>query len=250
MLIEFAGAPGSGKTTLAQGLAKRQREPGDAIFLADEAVSVFNARSKFGSTVSTFLGPGQQRSVLGKYFRLMSPWYYYKFRFNHQTFSKIVGGSFQNRSIPRDHVDLIRSYFERAMIYHQFISDHRRPGEAIIFDEGFAHRITHFVSEDEIPDVHQIKAYYQNKPGCNVLVYLDLPVKTCEQRVLSRGLHGRMKDFNSEQVHKFILHSKQALEIGINSFENQDTEIIRLGDDGDLDESIISLETRIFTSKS
>jgi deoxyadenosine/deoxycytidine kinase len=249
MLIEFAGAPGSGKTTLAQGLAKRRREAGEAIFLADDAVSVFNARSKFGATLSSFLGPAQRRSALGKYFRLMSPWYYYKFRFNHQAFSKIVQGSFQNRSIPRDHVDLIRSYFERAMIYYQFISDHRRASETIMFDEGFAHRITHFVSDEEIPDVHQVEAYCQNKPGYDVLVYLDLPVKTCEQRVLSRGLQGRMKDLNSEQVHKFILHSKQALEIGINSFEDQDTEIIRLGEDGDLDGSITSLESRIFTIK-
>jgi thymidylate kinase len=249
MLIEFAGPPGSGKTTLAQGLVERRTKLGDAIFLADDAVSVFNKRLQFGSTVSTFLGPGQQRSVLGKFFRLLSPWYYYKFRFNHRAFSKIVQVSFQNRSIPRDHVDLVRSYFERAMIYYQFISDHRRPSETIIFDEGFAHRITHFASEEEIPDVHQIESYYQNKPGCDVLVYLDLPVKTCEQRVLSRGLQGRMKDLNSVQVHKFILHSKQALEIGINSIEDQDAEIIRLGEDGDLDESIAILEARIFTSK-
>jgi thymidylate kinase len=250
MLIEFAGAPGSGKTTLAQGLAKCRKELGDESFLADDAVSVFNARSKFGLMVSSFMGPNQRRSALGMYFRFLSPWYLYKFRFNHQSFWEIVQGSFQNRSIPPEHMTLIHSYFERAMIYHQFISDRRRPAETIIFDEGFSHRITHFVSEDELPDLHQIKAYYRYKPGCDVLVYLDTPVNTCEERVLSRGLQGRMRGLKSEEVHRFILHSRQALEIGINSYEDQYTKIIRISEADDLDESINFLETRIFGSES
>ena len=245
MLIEFAGPPGSGKSTLTKNLVRRLRVLGVSAYTEDQAVTEYNSRSKIRKFVSPFFNETEQVSLLGKYFSLRSPWYLYQFKLNHPDFWRVIQESYHRRPINENHQDLIRNYFKRTMIYYQFIVDHGNQDEVILFDEGFAHRITHFVSEREVPDWIQIEKYLKFIPKSNSLVYLDVPPSICVERVQKRGLRGRLANLNGEELNSFISKSSQALDFGTSFLADQGVNIISLDAAADSEQVMDNLESRI-----
>ena len=245
MIIEFAGPPGSGKSTITSRLVDHLRSDGLNAYTADQAVSVYNSRTNFRRIISPFFDKNQQISLLGKYFTLRSPLYWYKFRLNHPEFWKVVQESQQGRSINKYNQVLIKNYFKRAMIYYQFIVDHCGPDEIIIIDEGFSHRTTHFVSECEKSDQGKIEQYLKFIPKSDLLVYLQVPLEICIERVQSRGLRGRLSNLNAEELNTFIGNSIQALDYGFGFLAAQGSSLIEVDTSGKIESPIIDLEARI-----
>jgi thymidylate kinase len=245
MLIEFVGAPGSGKSTLSLALVKRLRILGKNAYLSDEAISIFLARSDLRKIISPFLSAGNQKVALSKYFSFIGSWYLLKFKIKHYTFWRIIDQSFQGRRINQEHLQMIRGYFNRTMIYFQFIEEYQLSDEITLFDEGFAHRITHFISELESPDENEILKYLSFMPKSDLLVYLSAPLEICVERVQSRGLRGRLKNKNSQEVSQFIENSICALNIGVDFMSTQGISIIEINNTDDLETTASLLEIRL-----
>ena len=79
-------------------------------------------------------------------------------------------------------------------------------------------------------------------PKCDLLVYLSTPIETCAERIQTRGLRGRLKNRNSQEVRQFIENSSRALRLGVDFLSSQGLRIIEIENSGDIETAISFLE--------
>jgi thymidylate kinase len=164
MLIEFAGLPGSGKTTLQKKLRreleKRDVSVTDANTIADKRSDDKNA--------PRFVRNKPHRNLL---FRLT------RFSAHYPEFFSKAEQSFEGATVKKFLFFLFGAHFQMAR-------DLQRDNEVVFMDEGFLNHCTSIY-----PKKSQRSVFLQlinSAPKCDVLIYLDISSEVAFDRAVQR----------------------------------------------------------------
>ena len=232
MIIEFIGVPGSGKTTLMPVLKDFLNENGYRAYPVLEAARPF-AQKTIPGKVAGALFPGRlRRAALWQIFYLNSFSQRRVFAKNNRDLMEVVLPYQSNRPLSERDRDHVLRWFIHLTGYYQFFINNLDEGEALIFDEGFVHRVVQlFASEHESPNFDAVAEYLSLIPQPELVVYVSAPREVCEQRVYSRGLWDRFREKDPLDTKKYLSNSWAIVDFSVDCLRQKKWNLIEVQND-------------------
>ncbi len=243
MIVEFLGNSGAGKSTLVSALIRLWRDDGVTVMSVTDAIHHYMRQTVVGRAVCSLAPDAWQGPILWRVFaRTVARWHTAAFIAGHRELARYVWASQRRRPIPRRHRRLILRLFFNMAGQHHFFQAHRRPGEVIVFDEGFVHRAVHlFVSPAEQPDPGRIVAYLERIPRPDLLVLVQAPPDVCLARISARGLQVRLRGLDAEATARFVAHAGQVVDVAARYLVADGVEVVAVENIGDIETSVARL---------
>ena len=237
MIVEFLGTSGAGKSTLIPIVTKLLRDGGLMAMSATEAIHFYMRKTLVGRLVCFLMPQALQGPILWRVFSyFMLNFYIAKFTMDNPRLIGYVVRSQLHRPIPWRHRRLILRLFFQMAGWYQFLKCRLQPTESLIFDEGFAHRVTHMsVSEAEQPDADQIVAYLKLLPRSDLVIWVQAPLGTCLARIYARGLQVRLRGLEAQDVERFMANAEQVVNIASGYLKAANWQVIEVENEGDLE---------------
>lgn len=249
MIVEFLGKSGAGKSTLVPVVVQLLRERGLTALSTTEAIHHCVRRTCVGQWISRCVPLAWQGPLRWRLFSyLIAPLYGVGFVSGHSRLAYYVVRSQVKRPIPwRHRWSLLRVFFEMAA-WHQFLTRRLRSDETLVLDEGFVHRATHlFVSAVEQPDPDRIAEYLQLLPRSDVVVWVEMSLDACLERVYARGIQKRLRlrGLTESEVAQFIAHAEQVIHVTAQYLEDARWQVVQITNEGSLEESAAALREQL-----
>ena len=244
MIIEFIGAPGAGKTTLMPTVMAFFQERGIKTYTVVDAARPFAQRTLMGKVVGML--PGKvRRPLLWQVFYRLSALRRRQFRRRHERLMDHVVQSQVGRPAEADvEKRKVLYWFDHLTGYYEFLRACIKPDEALVLDEGFAHRVVQlFSSSAEAPDREKIVAYLQQVPRPDLLIFTSTPREICEERIYSRGLWERAQHKSEAEISQFVTNAHQAVTVAVDFMREQGWTVVAV-DNGRTDLSATQAELR------
>jgi adenylate kinase len=236
MLVEFLGVPGTGKTTLTSMVVQNMQAWGVQSLSVIGAIRVYAARTLRGRLICRFVPGSLQRPALWRVYSWFRPLYRLQFAGEHPEFWRYVARSQQERPIPQEHRQLIWRHFGDVVASYQFLSRQMRPGETLVYDEGFTHRVVNlYVSEQEQPEPDRIVQYLAQAPTSDLVILVHAPLSICVQRVWTRGVRGRLGGTSEQEVTRFLENAQRAVSISAAYLQSSGRAMIEVDNGGGLE---------------
>jgi thymidylate kinase len=247
MMIEFLGNSGAGKSTLIPILKQLLRDDGLAAMSALEAIHHYMRKTYAGRLICLLAPRALQGPILWRFFSYFtSNLSAAVFALENPRLISYVVRSQLSRQIPWRHRRLILRLFFQMTGWYRFLKSRSKPGEVLLFDEGFVHRATHiFVSESECLDPDHIAAYLSLLPRSDLVVRIQAPLDTCLARVYARGLQIRLRNLEAPEIEQFMANAERVVDITAQYLENSGWETIKVKNDGDLEASATDLRQQL-----
>ncbi len=207
--IEFLGTPGSGKTTLLPALASYLQEHNWKPYTVVEAARPFARRTRVGKLVSRLTPSSLRRPLLWQVFYVASLSARRKFYAQNQILIDRVF-SFQHTRPAEAGVQErgVLYWFERLAGYFEFLKTLAQPGEILLFDDGFVHRVVHlFASDAETPDPERIRQYLDLIPRPDLVILPRTSLEICEQRIIQRGIWKHARHKSAEELRRYLANA-------------------------------------------
>lgn len=234
MIIEFIGTPGAGKTTLLPTVVDYLGERGIRARSVVDAARPYAERTLLGKAVSRLSPPGLRQPLLWQVFYYLSVLYRLKFFAQHPRLIWQVSSSQRRRPIPADARRHVTYWFYHLVGYYEFLAAHSRPDEALVFDEGFVHRVVQMNASDvEELDPDQITAYVNLLPRPDLVVYVEAPWEVCEQRIFRRGLWKRFQDKSPAEVSRYVANSHRIVSLTVDYIQSKGWTVIEVDNRSD-----------------
>ena len=212
MIVEFIGTPGAGKTTLVPVVSAYLNERGYQADAVLDAARPFAGRTFPGKVAKTILPRKLRNPVLWQIFYYSSYFRRKKFLRLHPTLMQTVRHHQAERPITQSDFDHVMKWFVHLTGYYQFFSDLMQVDDAVVYDEGFVHRVVQlFASENEEPDFTLVANYLDLIPKPDLVVFTNTPVEICEERVIQRGVWERFQKKGPEATSTFISHASEVV---------------------------------------
>jgi thymidylate kinase len=219
ILLEFIGPPGAGKTTLLPAAAEALADRGLSVFTVAEAARPFARRTWPGAAVARLAPKRWRGPLLWQTFYRLSVLDRFRFCAGHKRLLRLVLASQWRRPAAADARQrrVLYWYFRHAG-YYEFLRKRAAPGEVLLFDEGFLHRVVQlFASVVERPESQTIKPYLDLLPRPDLTIAIMAPAEVCVDRIYSRGLWNRFGDKTPEEVSRFVSHSHRAVTLALDA---------------------------------
>lgn len=215
VIVEFIGAPGSGKTTLIPAVVESFQEQGLEAYTTVEAARPFAARTLPGVALSRLTPERWHKPLFWQLFYRTSFFHQFNFFAKNSRLLGIVLGSQWRRPAAADSRDrrVLYWYFQQAG-YYDYLKARGRENEVLIFDEGFVHRVVQlFASSVEVPTKEMIQSYIDLLPIPNLVIGVQAPAEVCQKRIYSRGLWQRFSGKEQEEVSRFVANTHQTVNL-------------------------------------
>ncbi len=235
MIVEFIGTPGAGKTTLLPAVTEYLQEQGICARSVVEAARPYAQRTLLGAAVSRLAPPALRRPLLWQVFYHLSALYSIRFCVKHAKLIRQVLGSQKSRPVSADVRERrVLYWFFRLVGYYEFLIAHARPGEALVFDEGFIHRVVQMnVSEVEEPDAAQVLAYVDLLPRPDLVIFPQASPEVCERRIYRRGLWEYFRYKSPPEVLRFIANADLVVSLAVEHVKSKGWTVIEVDNGGD-----------------
>lgn len=226
LTIEFAGVPGSGKTSLSDAVAAQLRKMGYLVHTTTEA-----ARPRAAETGVGKLLVGIADSKAGS---LGLWWLFYAagvgqsiaFGWQNRRSLREVARYQASRPISPSLKAHIAWWYMQLGGRRRFL-DRSESLEAILYDDGFLHRsVALFASHTEPVREEAIRTYIRSVPMPDTVVRVLVDVHTCTERVLSRGIWPHSKDMTPTEVKRYLENAEHVLEIGLHEASRNGVQVI------------------------
>lgn len=245
-VVELAGAPGAGKTSLLPTVADACDAAGLHAYTVTEAARPFARRVALGRLADAL------PSAAGR--RLLWAIFYW---------GSMLGTLRLMRRHPRLVLDVMRSqrgrppnadagrrrvvyWFFRMAGAHLFLQRHGRPGEALILDEGYVHRAVQLHSSVvERPVPARIAAYVAALPRTDLVVVVRAPVDLCQDRVRRRGVWRRLGHRSPAEIDRFVANAHEAVTLATAAVRAAGRPVIEVANAGDLAETEVTLKAEV-----
>jgi thymidylate kinase len=211
MIVEFIGAPGSGKTSLVSTALDALRACGIEAYSVVGASRPFTARTAAGRLVPAWTPKRLRNALLWQLFLLMSAAGRWRSRSDEAALSDFVRMTQQRRpSAAESERRRVVPWLWRLRGVHRFLRRYGRQGEGIVFDQGHAHRVVQlFASDVEAPDPSAVATYLSLVPQPDLLIHVDAPPGVCERRMIERGMLAHFRDKDQDQISAFVGHAHE-----------------------------------------
>ena len=234
MIIEFIGTPGAGKTTLLPTLVESLRERGISARSVVEAARPYAQRTFPGKVVSRLAPASLRQPLLWQVFYYLSLLYRLKFLVKNPGLIQQVLRSQRRRPIPAEARRHALYWFFRHVGYYEFLTAHAGPEEALVFDEGFIHRVVQLnASEMEEPDPARVLAYVNLLPRPDLVIFPRTPREDCEERIYQRGLWERFRHKSPAAISHYVASSHSVVQLTVDYIKSQGWTIIEVDNGGD-----------------
>jgi thymidylate kinase len=233
MIIEFIGAPGSGKSTLSLVVWRTLRDLGLKAMLITEAGPYCLKRAFLGSLICLVTPRRWQERVLWGVFRRLIVVYQLKFAIQNRVLTRQAVGVLTRHRLPwRERRSILRWFFRDAS-YHQFFRKRLRPDEVLILDEGLVHRATSlYTSVSEGPDPLEVVNYVKLLPRPDLVIGVQTSPDICAARVSSRGSNRR---YLGKDLVPFLVNSAKVVEIALQGIKGMGWDILEVNNNDELD---------------
>ncbi len=243
-IIELAGAPGAGKTTMVPEVQEACRVAELTPYTTVEAARPFAARTLLGRTVA-ILPKEARRAALWGVFRLYSAGHSVRFVLQRRSLASLVFRSQLRRPAESDsRRRRVLYWWYRMAGAHQFVQAHGKSGEALILDEGFVHRAVQiFASAVERPEAAAVAAYVDLVPPPDLLIHVAAPADVCRHRVRGRGVWSRLQHRRPAEIDRFVENAHHTVELAVAAARSRGWQVIEVAN-GDLDSASAAAELR------
>jgi len=234
VIIEFIGTPGSGKSTLLPALVKNLAEHNVIGRTVVEASRPVVARTSLGKGINTLAPPSLRRQVLWQVFYCWS--YLSRRQFSQQRPSLVshVRETQEARKISAEEKEHNLSWWFNLCGNYQFLTPRMQPGEALVLDEGFSHRVVQLnASDHEEINQDNLRKYLRLIPKPDMLIYVDTPAAVCEERVYDRGIWSRFENKSRRQVTQYILNSHHVVNLAVDFLKSMQWDVINVNNSAD-----------------
>jgi thymidylate kinase len=233
LIIEFIGTPGAGKTTLVPAAGEYFNSRGFQARSVLEAARPFAERTLPGRAVRLLAPASIRQPLQWQLFYHLSNWKRSGFFARNRELTDMVLRFQRTRPISEADREHVLRWFLHLAGRYEFLNAHARPGEVLIFDEGFVHRVVQlFASEAEEPEPGRVKAYLDRVPRPDVVVFPYASPETCEQRVWRRGLWERFRSKSAAEVSRFIANSHAIVGLAVAHIRAAGWTVIEVDNDG------------------
>jgi thymidylate kinase len=249
MIIEFIGTPGSGKTTLLPAVVEILHERGIQARTVVEASRPYAQRTLFGRAIRRITPSRLHQPLLWQVFYQLSAIFRIVFFSKHPRLVWQVYTSQKQR--PRGAYVRERRvlyWFVRTTGYYEFLKTFIRPGEAILFDEGFIHRVVQLnVSDVEEPRPSQVLDYVDLLPRPDLVVYIQASPKVCKERIFRRGIWEHFRSKKPGEIARYVENAHCVVQLAVDHVRTKGWEVIEIDNDrDDLISSQVELRSKLF----
>jgi thymidylate kinase len=233
MIIEFIGAPGAGKSTLALAARQILCDLGLKAMLVPEASRCCLKRIPLGRMICFVIPPSWQERVLRGVFRRLLVLHRLRFAIKNRTLTWRVMGVLARRKLPwRDKRSILRWFFRDAS-YSQFFQDRLGADEVLVLDEGLVHRVTSlYTSASEKPNPLEIANYTKLLPQSDLVIWVQTSPDICVARVSSRGINRR---YLGKDLTAFVANSAKTIEIALQGIKDMGWDTVEAKNNGKLE---------------
>jgi hypothetical protein len=235
-VIEFVGAPGAGKSTLMPVVAEVCRDAGYAPATVVEAARGLAARTRWGWLPGRLVPVGRmRRAALWAVFRAVSAAAAVRQVGATWPLCRDVARSQRGRPAAAERRDRRVGYwFVRLLGAHGLFLAEGRPGEVLVLDEGYVHRVVQlFASPVEVPEASAVRRYLDLVPEPDVLVVVEAPAGRCLERVRSRGPWSRFTQRPPEDLAAFVANAHVATTVAAAVARERGWVVVTVANDGD-----------------
>lgn len=217
MFVELIGLPGAGKSTLLPFVVDYYRNQETAAFSVEEAGRLFAARTVAGRGVQRLAPEAWRHSLLWQLFFRLSLLYRTRFIITHpRLIWDVVRWQRQRPPEAKASERKVSFWLFRLMGYYAFLRARARPGEVVVFDEGFLHRVVQlFSSSAEQPSKERIARYVDLVPRPDLVIFVKAPPEICENRIYDRGLRQAFRDHDRADLSRFVGSAQRAINLAL-----------------------------------
>lgn len=234
MIVELIGTPGAGKTTLVPALTEALAARGISARTVVEAGRPYALRTPLGAAVGRLAPQPLRRPLLWQVFYQASAAYRLRFFARHPRLIHHVLREQRRRPIPAEERRHALSWFFVLAGQYEFLRAHARPGEALVLDEGFAHRAVQMHASDvETPEPARIAAYASLLPRPHLLVAVHAPWEVCVERIYRRGLWERFRHKGRAQVERYVANAHRVVDVAVHNVRRGGWTVIDVDNGGD-----------------
>ncbi|MEM2125338.1 MAG: hypothetical protein QXQ53_02945 [Candidatus Methanosuratincola sp.] len=235
MIIEFIGTPGSGKTTLLPSVIETFKECGIQAHTVVDASRPYAHRTLVGKFISHLTPERLRPPLMWQVFYQLSAIFRISFFIKHPRLVWQVYTS-QKRRPPGAYLRerRILYWFIRTTGYYEFLTTYSRPGEAIIFDEGFIHRVVQLnVSDVEEPQPSQILNYVDLLPRPDLVIFIHASPEACMDRIYKRGIWEHFRSKKPEEIARYIANAHCVVKLAVDRVKAKGWEVIEIDNGND-----------------
>ena len=196
MIIEFTGIPGAGKSTIINGVYKKNANPHLVIDIESYIKNCF-----FISLPGTI---GYDIMLLFNFFRLKKE--------DYVLISESIKQLRENKNSLKHKINIFRNIFKKLVINRILLTK----DECFLIDEGISHiPISLFVDIDTEIDESKAEAFYKYLPHVEKVLLVDAEHDSLVERVINRGEKGHTRiDFSMKKnIELFMSKSRTVIEI-------------------------------------
>jgi thymidylate kinase len=216
MIVEFIGAPGSGKSTMVPTVQEYLNRRGYQAYSILEAARPFAKKTRIGKFIGKVFSGKLRSLALWQLFYFFSYFNRTRFSIKNEKFIQSVIQKQSARPISKTDRNHVLHWFIHLTGYYEFFNQQIELNEVIIYDEGFVHRVVQmFASEKEEPDYQLVSEYLDSIPKPDLVIFTDAPVEVCIERVFSRGVWERFMDKSPEDTKKFIRRAHKIVNFAV-----------------------------------
>ena len=232
MIVEFIGAPGSGKTTFMPYFRDFLIEQGYSANAFLDAARPF-ARKTIPGRLANAIFPGKLgKFVLWQIFYVFTMMNRDKFAHKHQELIDTVLPYQANRPISTADKKHVLRWFIHLTGCYEFFNKYIEAREAVLFDEGFVHRVVQlFASENEEIDYEAIREYLKLIPRPDLVVFVNAPEKVSQNRVFSRGVWERFREKDEHDTVLFLHRAWEIVNFSVEYLREMDWNIVEIQND-------------------
>lgn len=233
MIVELAGPPGAGKTTMLPVALQTLRARGLSPYTVVEAARPFTRRTLAGRLLHRFAPASVRDALMWRLFLLYSFAHRLRFIARHPALIwNVLRWQRQRPVAARARQRKVTFWLFRLMGYLTFLHSHLRDDEILLLDEGFLHRVVQlFASDAETPHASRIRRYVNAIPTPDLLIFVHATPHTCHERIVARGLWQTFEGKQDEEVARFVQNAHRASMIALKFGRARGWSVIELDND-------------------
>ena len=248
MIIEIIGSSGAGKSTVTPIVREFFQKHVVNVYLRRDAARMCMERLPVGRLVQFVPSPIRDQVTKRVYWNQHK---HYENRFAQQHPELIRFVHETQRVRPPEALVKQRNVlpsFRRLMGHYGLLTSMKRPGDVLIFDEGFVHRVIALhVSPVETPPIETMSTYLDLIPRSDLVIHVKTPPEICIQRVKKRGPASFLVNMHEEHMARFFKNMQIVIHQAVSHIQQKGWPVIEVDNShNDLDQASAAIHTQLY----